>query len=50
MCGKYSAELDVVAVSLTGGTVVIRKSLRSLYRPRKATTDIDAELETRNTP
>jgi hypothetical protein len=40
MCGKKSPAVDAAVVSLTGGVVVIRKSLRSLYLPRSPTTNM----------
>jgi len=36
--------------SLTGSVGVIKKSERSLYRPRIPITEIGAALDTRNTP
>ena len=50
MCGKKSAAFKGAELSLTAGVVVIKKSRRSLYRPRRPTTDMDAGLDRRRTP
>src|SRR5262245_24545549 len=50
MCGKYSGDVEGGVASLIGGVVVMRKSSRSLYRPRRPVTAMGAELDNRRTP
>src|SRR5580698_9746647 len=49
-CGNRSGEETGAAASLIAGVVVIRKSPRSLYRPRSPTTEMFAEAVIVNTP